>query len=437
MRFCDAFNIPLVTFEDVPGFLPGTVQEYGGIIRHGAKLLYAFAEATVPKVTVITRKAYGGAYCVMSSKHLRTDFNYAWPTAEIAVMGPEAAVNILYKRELETAADPAAARAQKVAEFRDKFANPYVAAGSGFRGRDHPSARNTPEAHTGAQTSRRKARPQPAQETREHPALRPITIGPCRSPGSSLPIAAKSPFGLRARAARWGSRASPSIPSAIARAPHVRYADEAYPIGPSAPTESYLRIDRILDAARRAGADAVHPGYGFLAENAAFAAAVEDAGLVFIGPSARAITLMGSKTAARAAAMAAGVPVVPGTDEPLPPSLPDNEVLRVAARSGIRCSSRPWPVAAARACAPSPIRRTCWARSGRPARRRGRRSATRRSTSSAKLIRPRHVEVQLLGDHHGRVLPFVERECSIQRRHQKVVEETPSIAVDASGSARP
>ncbi|PYR40784.1 MAG: methylmalonyl-CoA carboxyltransferase [Acidobacteria bacterium] len=132
VRFCDAFNIPLVTFEDVPGFLPGAVQEYGGIIRHGAKLLFAFAEATVPKVTVITRKAYGGAYCVMSSKHIRTDFNYAWPTAELAVMGPEGAVNILYKRELDAAADPAAARAEKVAEFRAKFANPYIAAAAGF-----------------------------------------------------------------------------------------------------------------------------------------------------------------------------------------------------------------------------------------------------------------------------------------------------------------
>jgi propionyl-CoA carboxylase beta chain len=132
VRFCDAFNIPLVTFEDVPGFLPGTVQEYGGIIKHGAKLLFAFAEATVPKVTVITRKAYGGAYCVMSSKHIRTDFNYAWPTAELAVMGPEGAVNILYKRELEAAADPERARAEKVAEFREKFANPFVAAARGF-----------------------------------------------------------------------------------------------------------------------------------------------------------------------------------------------------------------------------------------------------------------------------------------------------------------
>jgi propionyl-CoA carboxylase beta chain len=143
VRFCDAFNIPLVTFEDVPGFLPGTAQEYGGIIRNGAKLLYAFAEATVPKLTVITRKAYGGAYCVMSSKHIRTDVNYAWPTAEIAVMGAEGAVNILYKRELDAAADPAlgtearsakvaAARAAKIAEYREKFANPYIAAERGF-----------------------------------------------------------------------------------------------------------------------------------------------------------------------------------------------------------------------------------------------------------------------------------------------------------------
>jgi len=132
VRFCDCFNIPLVTFEDVPGFLPGTAQEYGGIIKHGAKLLYAFAEATVPKVTVITRKAYGGAYCVMASKHIRTDVNYAWPTAEIAVMGPEGAVDIVYKRELDTAANREQVRSEKIEEFRDRFANPYVAADRGF-----------------------------------------------------------------------------------------------------------------------------------------------------------------------------------------------------------------------------------------------------------------------------------------------------------------
>jgi propionyl-CoA carboxylase beta chain len=132
VRFCDCFNIPLVTFEDVPGFLPGTAQEYGGIIKHGAKLLYAFCEATVPKLTVITRKAYGGAYCVMSSKHIRGDANFAYPTAEIAVMGPDGAVNILYRREMEEAADPAAFKEARIAEYREKFANPYVAAERGY-----------------------------------------------------------------------------------------------------------------------------------------------------------------------------------------------------------------------------------------------------------------------------------------------------------------
>ncbi len=132
VRFCDAFNIPIVTFEDVPGFLPGTEQEFGGIIRQGAKLLYAYAEATVPKVTIITRKAYGGAYCVMGSKHLRTDVNLAYPTAEIAVMGAEGAVNIVYRRELSAAADKNAVYREKVEEFRERFANPFVAAERGF-----------------------------------------------------------------------------------------------------------------------------------------------------------------------------------------------------------------------------------------------------------------------------------------------------------------
>jgi propionyl-CoA carboxylase beta chain len=132
VRFCDAFNVPLVVFEDVPGFLPGTKQEFGGIIRHGAKLLYAFAEATVPKLTVITRKAYGGAYCVMASKHIRTDFNVAYPTAEIAVMGPEGAVNILYGKEITAAPEPVELRKEKVAEYEETFANPFVAARKGY-----------------------------------------------------------------------------------------------------------------------------------------------------------------------------------------------------------------------------------------------------------------------------------------------------------------
>lgn len=132
VRFCDCFNIPLITFEDVPGFMPGVAQEHEGIIRHGAKLLYAYAEATVPKITVITRKAYGGAYCVMASKHIRTDINFAWPSAEIAVMGAEGAVGVLYRRQIGEAPDPQAARSARISEFEEKFANPYIAAERGF-----------------------------------------------------------------------------------------------------------------------------------------------------------------------------------------------------------------------------------------------------------------------------------------------------------------
>jgi propionyl-CoA carboxylase beta chain len=132
IRFCDAFNIPLVTFEDVPGFLPGVDQEHGGIIKHGAKLLFAYAEATVPKLTVITRKAYGGAYDVMSSKHVRGDVNLAWPTAEIAVMGPKGAVEILFRREIAAAKDPDAKLEELVNDYRDKFAHPYQAAARGY-----------------------------------------------------------------------------------------------------------------------------------------------------------------------------------------------------------------------------------------------------------------------------------------------------------------
>jgi propionyl-CoA carboxylase beta subunit len=132
VRTCDCFNVPLVTFEDVPGFLPGTEQEFGGLIKHGAKLLFAYAEATVPKLTVITRKAYGGAYDVMSSKHIRGDWNVAWPTAELAVMGPEGAVNILYRKEIADASDPDALRQQKIDEYNETFANPYIAAGHGY-----------------------------------------------------------------------------------------------------------------------------------------------------------------------------------------------------------------------------------------------------------------------------------------------------------------
>jgi acetyl-CoA carboxylase biotin carboxylase subunit len=212
---------------------------------------------------------------------------------------------------------------------------------------------------------------------------------------------------------------------------HVRAADEAYFIGPSAPGESYLRIDRVIDAARRAGADAVHPGYGFLAENAAFAAAVRDEGLTFIGPSAEAVALMGSKTAARAAALRAGVPVVPGLDAPLAPDASEAAIARAAAAVGY-----PLLVKAVAGGGGKGMRTVTDAADLAGAIRAARSEAGTAFGDAAvylerRLTRPRHVEVQLLADHHGAVLPFVERECSIQRRHQKVVEETPSPVVTA------
>jgi propionyl-CoA carboxylase beta chain len=164
VRTCDAFNIPLVTFVDVPGFLPGTAQEWGGIIRHGAKLLYAYAEATVPKLTVITRKAYGGAYDVMSSKHIRADFNFAWPTAEVAVMGPEGAVNIVFRRELAEGADTETRRAELIADYKERFANPYAAAERGYVDDVIEPRRTRPVLISALETSLTKAEPRPRRK---------------------------------------------------------------------------------------------------------------------------------------------------------------------------------------------------------------------------------------------------------------------------------
>jgi acetyl-CoA carboxylase carboxyltransferase component len=164
VRFCDAFNIPLLTFVDVPGFLPGTAQEWGGIIRHGAKLLYAYCEATVPKIAVITRKAYGGAYDVMSSKHIRSDFNFAWPTGEVAVMGPEGAVNIVFRRELEQADDAEARRAELIADYRAQFANPYTAAERGYVDDVIEPRRTRPIVIDALETAMGKREPRPARK---------------------------------------------------------------------------------------------------------------------------------------------------------------------------------------------------------------------------------------------------------------------------------
>ena len=234
------------------------------------------------------------------------------------------------------------------------------------------------------------------------------------------------------RACRDMGLASVAVYSECDRAArHVRMADEAYPIGANPPGESYLRIDRIIDAARRSGADAVHPGYGFLAENEEFAAACRAAGLTFIGPAPETIGLMGSKTAARQAAVAAGVPVVPGTTEPLGTDVSDDKIADIASEIG-------YPVMVkAVAGGGGKGLRVVWSRAELSSAIRAARSEAGASFGDSaiylerRLTRPRHVEVQLLGDVHGTVLPFVERECSIQRRHQKVIEESPSLAVSA------
>jgi acetyl-CoA carboxylase biotin carboxylase subunit len=213
---------------------------------------------------------------------------------------------------------------------------------------------------------------------------------------------------------------------------HVRLADEAWPVGPNPPRESYLRIDTIVEVARKAGADAVHPGYGFLAENEDFAAACRDAGVLFIGPTPEAIALMGSKTAARQAAIKAGVPVVPGTEAPLDESVSDAEVLAIAERLGY-----PLMLKAVAGGGGKGMRMVAAPEDLPGALRAARSEAGSAFGDSAvylerRIMQPRHIEVQLLGDQYGTVLPFVERECSLQRRHQKVIEESPSLAVSAA-----
>ena len=207
VRTCDAFNIPLVTFVDVPGFLPGTAQEWGGIIRHGAKLLYAYAEATVPKLAVITRKAYGGAYDVMSSKHIRADFNFAWPTAEVAVMGPEGAVNIVFRRELAEADDPEARRAELIADYRERFANPYTAAERGYVDDVIEPRRTRPVLIDALRTASEEARAAPAAAST---ATSRSSVGsgaptPSSAPTCKFPLASRRRRVQRARRRRSAS----------------------------------------------------------------------------------------------------------------------------------------------------------------------------------------------------------------------------------------
>ena len=217
VRTCDAFNIPLITFTDVPGFLPGTAQEWGGIIRHGAKLLYAFTEATVPKLTVITRKAYGGAYDVMASKHLLADFNFAWPTSEVAVMGPEGAVNIIYRRDIAKSPTPDERRKKLMDDYKARFANPYTAAERGYIDDVIVPHETRPEADRRAAHAAEQARTGPQAQARQHPAVGRRSRGmpnrrpklemltPSASPEEAAAVVAAIERFMRATAPRRGA----------------------------------------------------------------------------------------------------------------------------------------------------------------------------------------------------------------------------------------
>ena len=326
VRFCDAFNIPLVTFEDVPGFLPGTDQEWNGIIKHGAKLLYAYCEATVPKLTVITRKAYGGAYDVMSSKHIRGDWNVAWPTAEVAVMGAKGAVEIIFKKEIAAATDPAAAEAAEDGRVPRALREPVR------RGRDGlPRRRDRAQAHAAAadrgarRSSRRSAtgtrrRSTATSRCSAAAARAPAPLTPARAdPIRKLLVANRGEIALRViRAAHEMGIATVAVYSDADRtALHVRGAHEAVP--PRAPAAAgVLPLDpgACSAAAKRTGADAIHPGYGFLSENADSARPATRRASSSSGPPPSAMRAMGDKVTARRAVERAGVPVVPGAELP-------------------------------------------------------------------------------------------------------------------------
>ena len=307
VRFCDCFNIPIVTFVDVPGFLPGTAQEYGGIIKHGAKLLFAYAEATVPKVTVITRKAYGGAYDVMSSKHLRGDVNFAWPTAEIAVMGPKGAVEIIFRADI---GDTAEDRRRAPRNTAQKFANPFVAGARGFIDdviMPHSTrAPHLPRARHAAGQEARESRGRSTTTFRCEGAASHVHEDPDRQPRRDrLP---RHPDGAGA----WASRPSRSIPRPTPTrcmcARRTRRCDRPG----RRRRRAICRSTRSSRPASRPAPRRCIPATASCRRTRSFAEALKEAGIVFIGPTPHAIAAMGDKIESKKLAQEAGVTTVPG-----------------------------------------------------------------------------------------------------------------------------
>jgi hypothetical protein len=396
------FNIPIVTFEDVPGFLPGVAQEHGGIIKHGAKLLYAYCEATVPKLTVITRKAYGGAYDVMSSKHIRGDVNLAWPTAEIAVMGPKGAVEILYRKEIADANDPQAAMDARVAEYTEKFANPYTAAARGYVD-DIIDPRDTrPRLIDALSTLRGKRDRNPPRST----ATFRSEATHVRSRRCSSPTAA------RLRCASFApARSSASVGGGVlrgrSRAPHVREADEACTSARAVEPELSARRPDLIEVAKRRVRGHSPRLRVSLRARVVRARGARGRPRVGLGRPLR----PSRRWAARRPRASSPSPPVRPSCPARPKRCGREEAAAIADEFGYPCCSRRRPVAAARGCA------WCTRRGDRQRTRSAQREAQNAFGDDAVYVEkyiegPRHVEIQVLADAHGNVLHLGERECS-------------------------
>ena len=423
VRFCDAFNIPILTLVDVPGFMPGTAQEYGGIIKHGAKLLYAYAEATVPKITLITRKAYGGAYDVMASKHLRGDVNFAWPSAEIAVMGPKGAVEIIFRKDI---GDPAAI-AERTEEYRQKFANPFIAGAPRLhRRRDHAARHARPRLPLACHAAQQEAE-EPVAQARQHSAL---TERPEPDMFKKILIANRGEIACRVirTARRMGIGTVAVYSDADRDALHVRLADEAVRIGPAPSAQSYLVAERIIAACQETGAEAVHPGYGFLSENAGVRRGAGEGRHRLHRPAActpsPAWATRSPPSGWRRRPASTRFPASPAS------STDADHAVKIAREIGYPVMLK--ATAGGGGKGMRVVRNDDECRDGfeRATNEAGRASATT-ACSSRNSSRNRGTSRSRCSPTSTATCIYLgERECSIQRRHQKVIEEAPSPFLD-------